>query len=79
MRFGIGLVGLLVALALVAVLAKQQLRATRVQVPTAAPSGASAPAGASTVREQSRQVQEQVRQQVETLMQQARPMPEDEQ
>ncbi|MDA8453359.1 hypothetical protein M4R22_01160 [Acidovorax sp. GBBC 3334] len=78
MRMAFGLVGLLVALAVVAVLVKQQLGATRVAVPVvpgaqAPASGASAP----TVRQQSLQVQEQVRQQVESLMQQPRPMPED--
>ena len=77
MRAMFGLVGLVVALAIVGLLVKKQLSATRTPVPalqTAAP--ASAPTG--TVREQSQQVQQQVKQQVEGLMQQARPMPEDE-
>ncbi|CAM3613485.1 hypothetical protein [Paracidovorax anthurii] len=79
MRMAFGLVGLLVALVVVAVLAKKQLDATRVAVPPVPgvqqpAEGASAP----SVRAQSQQVQQQVRQQMESLMQQARPMPEDE-
>lgn len=83
MRAVFGLVGLVVALAIVGILAKKQLSATRVPVPSlqqsALPGGASPPASApaGTVREQSQQVQQQVKQQVEGLMQQARPMPED--
>ena len=83
MRAVFGLVGLVVALAIVGVLAKKQLAATRVPVPSlqqpAAAGGANPPASAATgsVREQSQQVQQQVKQQVEGLMQQARPMPED--
>jgi hypothetical protein len=81
MRAVFGLVGLLVALAIVGVLAKKQLAATRTPVPSLQPpavagsAALSAPAG--TVREQSQRVQQQVKQQVEGLMQQARPMPED--
>ena len=74
MRAMFGLAGLVVALAIVGLLAKKQLAA--VQAPVPALQGASAPAG--TVREQSQQVQQQVKQQMEGLMQQARPMPEDE-
>ncbi|AVT16354.1 hypothetical protein C8244_09185 [Paracidovorax avenae] len=79
MRMALGLVGLLVALAEVALLVKQQVGGTRVAVPVLP--GAQAPAsGASvpSVQMQGRQVQEQVRQQVESLMQQPRPMPDDE-
>ena len=81
MRAVFGLVGLVVALAIVAVLAKKQLGATRTPLPSlqlpAASDSAVAPAPAGTVREQSQQVQQQVKQQVEGLMQQARPMPDD--
>lgn len=83
MRAVFGLVGLVVALAIVGVLAKKQLAATRTPVPSlqlpAASDGAAtpAPAPAGTVREQSQQVQQQVRQQMEGLMQRARPMPDD--
>lgn len=81
MRALFGLVGLVVVLAIVGLLAKMQLAATRAPVPalqtaTGAAAPASAPTG--TVREQSQQMQQQVKQQVEGLMQQARPMPEDE-
>ncbi|GKS98476.1 hypothetical protein AVKW3434_03830 [Acidovorax sp. SUPP3434] len=81
MRMGFGLVGLLVALAIVAVLVKKQMGATRASVPVIAVPGAQPPASgasAATVREQSQQVQQQVKQQMEALMQQARPVPEDE-
>ncbi|WP_287877379.1 hypothetical protein [Acidovorax sp.] len=81
MRAVFGLVGLVVALAIVGVLAKKQLAATRTPVPAlqlpVAPGSAAAPAPAGTVRAQSQQVQQQVKQQVEGLMQQARPMPDD--
>lgn len=82
MRGLFGLVGLVVVLAVVGLLAKNQLSAVRapaVAVPGAAAvtaDPASAPAG--NVREQSRQMQDQVRQQMEGLMQQARPMPDGE-
>ena len=81
MRAVFGLVGLVVALAIVGLLVKKQLAATRTPVPalqtaTGAAAPASVPTG--TVREQSQQVQQQVKQQMESLMQQTRPMPEDE-
>lgn len=68
MRVVMGIAGLLVVLAIAGVVAKKQLAA--VQAPTATATG--------NVRQQSQQVQRQVRQQVEGLMQQARPMPDDE-
>lgn len=79
MRAVFGLVGLVVVLAIVGLLAKKQLSATRAPVPAlqAAPGGAPASAPPTTVREQSQQMQQQVKQQMEGLMQQARPMPED--
>lgn len=78
MRTGFGLIGLLLALALVAVLVKKQMGATRVAVPPAV-QGLPAPAegAASTVRAQSQQVQQQVKQQMDALMQQPRSLPED--
>lgn len=79
MRAAFGLVGLVVALALVGVLVKKQLAATRAPVPAfQSVPGAAPPASAATVREQSQQMQQQVKQQVDGMMQQARPMPEDE-
>ncbi|QXL85327.1 hypothetical protein [Comamonas sp. NLF-1-9] len=77
MRAVIGILSLLVALLLVGVLVKKQLSATRAPVPALQAPAAAAPTG--TVRAQGQQVQEQVREQVQTLMQQPRPMPEDEQ
>lgn len=82
MRAMFGLVGLVVALAVVGVLVKKQMSATRTPMSTLQTPGigaattASAPMG--TVREQSQQIQQQVQQQVEGLMQQARPMPDEE-
>ena len=84
MRAALGIVSLLLALVIVGLLAKKQLASTRSAVPVlqlqpaaegAASTGATAP---GTVRAQSQQVQEQYKQAVEGLMQQARPMPEDE-
>ncbi|PJI97954.1 hypothetical protein CLU85_2755 [Acidovorax sp. 69] len=80
MRALFGVVGLVVALAIVGLVAKKQLSATRTTVPalqTATGVGTPASAPTGTVREQSQQVQQQVKQQMEGLMQQARPMPED--
>ena len=78
MRTGFGLIGLLLALALVAVLVKKQMGATRVAVLPAV-QGLPAPAegAASSVRAQSQQVQQQVKQQMDALMQQPRTLPED--
>ncbi|MNL55287.1 hypothetical protein D3C87_1786870 [compost metagenome] len=80
MRAMFGLVGLVVALAVVGVLVKKQMSATRTAVPAlqTAP-GAAAPASAPTgsVRDQSQQMQQQVKEQMDALMQQARPMPDE--
>ncbi|MDP3164559.1 MAG: hypothetical protein Q8N06_03790 [Hydrogenophaga sp.] len=80
MRAKVRLVGLVEPLALVGMLVKKQMSATRTAVPAlqTAP-GAAAPASAPTgsVRDQSQQVQQQVKQQVDALMQQARPMPDE--
>ncbi len=76
MRAVMGIASLLVVLAIVGMLAKKQLAATKAPVPALQVPGQPAPTG--TVREQSQQVQQQVKQQMEGLMQQARPMPEDE-
>ena len=78
MRVVFGMVGLVVALAIVGVLAKKQLASTRavvpsLQIPGVAP--ASAPTG--TVREQSQQIQQQYKQALDAAMQQARPMPDE--
>lgn len=75
-----GLVGLLLALAIVGVVVKKQLASNQQIVPTLTPASAangaaSDPAGPpATVREQSQQVQQQYKQAVEGAMQQARPM-----
>ena len=80
MRAAIGIISLLLALAVVGLLAKKQLAATRAVVPTLQPAtGATGTQDAtpSTVRAQSEQVQQQYKQAVEGLMQ-ARPMPDEE-
>lgn len=80
MRAALGIVSLLLVLAIVGLLAKKQLAATRTAVPVlqAAPGAAPVPVpAADTVRAQSQQVQQQVQQAVEGLVQQARPMPDD--
>jgi len=75
MRAGWGLVGLVVALAIVAVLARKQL-ATTATPQLAVPAVSGAPTSSpGTAVEQSRSVQDQVKQQVETQMQ-ARPISE---
>ena len=65
---GFGIVGLLVVLAVVAVLAKKS--ASTARAPVMALPGVQTPAG--NVREQSQQIQQQVRQQLDAVMQQAR-------
>ena len=78
MRGVFGMVGLVVALAIVGVLAKKQLASTRSVVPSLqVPDAASVPAPTGTVREQSQQVQQQYKQALEAAMQQARPLPDD--
>ena len=76
MRGMFGLIGLVVVLALVGLLVKKQMAATKAPVLVPALPGAPAPTG--TVREQSQQVQQQVQQQMDSLMRQPRPMPGDE-
>ena len=78
MRGVLGMVGLVVALAIVGVLAKKQLVSTQAVVPSLqVPGAASVPAPTGTVREQSQQVQQQYKQALEAAMQQARPMPDE--
>lgn len=68
MRFVFGLLGIVLALAIVGTLVKKQMDATRLT----APPGLSAPDGkpASNVREQSQQMQQQYKQQLESTLQQ---------
>lgn len=84
MRAIFGVLGLLIALAIVGVLAKKQLATTRQAVPALAvpaPAGAgitptpSPPTG--NVREQSQQIQQQYKNAVESAMQQPRPVPDE--
>jgi hypothetical protein len=80
MKAMFGLVGLLMTVAIVGLLLKQQLGATRQSVPvlqSAAPGSPDMPASApaATVREQSQQVQQEVQKALESAMQ-ARPDPD---
>ena len=78
MRGVFGMVGLVVALAIVGVLAKKQLASTQAVVPSLqVPGAAPVPAPTGTVREQSQQVQQQYKQALEAAMQQARPLPDE--
>ena len=92
MRAVLGIVSLLLVLAVVGLLAKKQLSATRLAVPalqqsmppgqtshgkaTPAAGTASPTAPAASVRAQSQQLQQQYKERVEGLVQQPRPMPD---
>lgn len=78
----VGLVGLLVSLAIVAVLVKKQLTSTQqivpaLQVPMATDPQSSASAPAATVREQSQQLQQQYKQALEGALQQPHTIPDE--
>lgn len=68
MRIVFGVLGLVIALAIVGMLAKQQLRAVKVIAP--ADSAASAPVLTGTPAQQSRQLQRQVTDDVNKALQQ---------
>lgn len=74
-----GLLGLVAALVIVGLLAKQQLGATRASMPApppAASTGADAPP--ATVRDQSRQIQQQYKEALDAAMKaQPRDVPDD--
>jgi hypothetical protein len=72
MRGVFGALGLLIALAVVAMLAKKQIGAVSVTAP-----GIASPASGATPQQQSQQIQKQIGQSVENSLQQARPMPDD--
>jgi hypothetical protein len=74
MRIGFGLIGLLLALAIVAMLLKKQSGVLRLATPPVVSSPAVTPASDSPPGAPQAQ---QLRQQVESLLQQPRPMPED--
>jgi len=68
-----GLIGLVLALAIVGLLVKKQLSSV-VAAPAGAPAGAAQPADA---RAQSQQIQQQYKQSLDAAMQQRRPVPDD--
>lgn len=78
MRGMFSLVGLVVVMAVVALLVKKQWSSIPVPVQAApgAPAAQDGTAPAGNVREQGRQLQDHVRQQVEGALQQARPVHE---
>lgn len=78
MKAMFGLVGLLLALAIVGVLVKKQMRA--VSEPTnTPPAGVVVPSTTpgATPQQQSQQIQQQFKQSLDAAMQQTRPMPDD--
>lgn len=83
MKSILGVLSLLVALAIVALLAQKQLAATgQGRAPASLPAAASNPAPglaepAATVKQQSQNMQQQYRQAVEGALQAPRPMPDD--
>jgi len=74
-RAALGIVSLLLVLAVVGMLGKNQLAALRSPVPV--PPAATPASAPGSVRAQGEQVQEQYRQALDSALQQARPMPED--
>ena len=72
MRTIFGVLSLLIAVAIVAVLAKKQMGAL-----TVAPTGMPGAPASATLPQQSQHIQQQVKQSVETTLQQARPMPDE--
>ena len=83
MKAGFGLIGLVVALAIVGLLVKKQLAATHQVVPALQLPAAEGQSGTvsvdptATVQQQSQQIQQQYKQAIEAAVQQARPMPDD--
>ena len=78
MRIGFGLIGLLLALTIVAMLLKKQSGVLRLATPPVVSSPAVTPASDSPPASPPGAPQaQQLRQQVESLLQQPRPMPED--
>lgn len=78
MRALFSIVSLLIVVAVVAVLAKQQFSPAPVKgAPAEGSVSLPAPVAGTAPQQQSRQIQQQVRQTLENTMQQARPMPED--
>ena len=82
MRAMFGVLGLLVALGAVGLIIKKQLATTRQAIPVLAVPAPAGPDGASTkpastVQEQSQQIQQQYKQAIDGAMQQARPQPDE--
>lgn len=74
MRIGFGLIGLIAALGIVAVLSKKQLGAvSNIKVPEVPGAVLATPDPNATVNQQSQQIQQQFKQAAESAMQQTRP------
>ncbi|QTD47166.1 hypothetical protein [Ottowia testudinis] len=72
-----GLLGLVVALAIVGLLVKKQMSAMRAPLPSLAPAASAPGAPPATVRQQSQQVQQQVKEAMDAAMQQQRALPDE--
>lgn len=77
MKGAFGLVGLLLAMAMVGVLVKRQMASTGLSAPAAGGVGNAASEPRGTVREQSQHIQQQYKQAVEEAMQKPRDVPDD--
>lgn len=73
MRIGLGIVSLLVALALVALLTRKSVDATRIAVPALQSVPAGAASAPATVREQSQQIQQDYKKALDSALNQPRP------
>ena len=84
MRAVFGVLSLLIVVAVIGVLAKKQLGSLSSNTPAAAPAAATAGIALPTttpganVAQQSQQIQQQTKQAVGSMLQQARPMPDEE-
>jgi hypothetical protein len=82
MRIIFGVLGLLVALGIVGLVVRKQLSSTQQAIPALAVPASAGTDGpstkpAATVQQQSQQMQQQYKQAVEGVMQQSRPLPDE--
>ena len=82
MRSIFGLLGMLIAVAVIGLLCRQQLAVMRkttpvVTAPASANTGVTSRGPALTVKEQSQQMQQQYKQSLDSALQQKRPMPDE--
>lgn len=77
MRAGLSILGLLVVLALVAVMTRNGLDSTRAAVPALRTAPVAGGSQTATVREQSQQIQQQYKEALDKALNQPRPEPAD--